>query len=506
MRAVGRHWRRPAYRVDDFPTNASAMIARAVAASMALRAADETAEPPPRESRMTEKIDLLVANGAIVDPGSASSITADVAINRGIIVDVGEQLQKRFEPTRLIDARDEYIIPGLADMHTHFGTGMRPPDEDDTAPVLARLLYYGVTTTLNLGSFQAWPGRIDALRSGLRTGAFHGPRLLAVGALITVPGSHPTTTIYPPRLQAKIAEIVDAAPAVGPIDLAPETGRATTLVRTAEDMRAEVKRVGDWGADAIKIVVESGPPLFGDDHPQMSSALISAAVEAAGPYRIPVMCHVSSIDALEACLASGASCAAHAVVSAKRLPEGIEGRMAAAGMALIPTASMFEGWLRYPADPSLLDDSILGETLTSAERDAHRSDEMLSAFARRRSFVEAALPSLRAHIKAAKDAGVLIIAGTDTANPYRFPGYGLHEELAFYVSAGLTPREALATATVNAARLVGAEREWGSIREGLAADLVVLGANPLEDISNTRTIRHVIRAGHVVERARLPVQ
>jgi imidazolonepropionase-like amidohydrolase len=180
--------------------------------------------------------------------------------------------------------------------------------------------------------------------------------------------------------------------------------------------------------------------------------------------------------------------------------------MAAAGMALIPTASMFEGWLRYPADPSLLDDPILGETLTAAERDAHRSDEMLSAFARRRSFVEAALPSLRAHIKAAKDAGVLIVAGTDTANPYRFPGYGLHEELAFYVSAGLTPREALATATVSAARLVGAEREWGSIREGLAADLVVLGANPLEDISNTRTIRHVIRAGHVVERAKLPVQ
>jgi hypothetical protein len=73
---------------------------------------------------------------------------------------------------------------------------------------------------------------------------------------------------------------------------------------------------------------------------------------------------------------------------------------------------------------------------------------------------------------------VLIVAGTDVGNRYRFPGFGLHEELAFYVSAGLTPGEALATATVNAAHLLGDEDEWGTIREGLAADLVGLNANP----------------------------
>ena len=97
------------------------------------------------------------------------------------------------------------------------------------------------------------------------------------------------------------------------------------------------------------------------------------------------------------------------------------------------------------------------------------------------------------------------VAGTDVGNPYRFPGYGLHEELAFYVSAGLTPGEALATATVNAAHLVGDEDDWGTIREGLAADLVVLDANPLDNISNTRTIRHVVRGGHLVNRDALPV-
>jgi adenine deaminase len=101
---------------------------------------------------------------------------------------------------------------------------------------------------------------------------------------------------------------------------------------------------------------------------------------------------------------------------------------------------------------------------------------------------------------------VLIVAGTDVGNPYRFPGYAIHEELAFYVSAGLTPADALATATVNAARLVGDGNKWGSLREGLAADVVILGANPLDDIGNTRTIRQVIRGGHIVNRGELPVR
>ena len=229
-----------------------------------------------------DKIDLLVAGGTVINPPSSVRV-ADIAVNRSKIVAVGTNLRERYDAAQVIDAAGGYVIPGLADMHTHFGTGIRPPEEDDSVPVLARLLYYGVTTILNLGSFQAWPERIDALRTQMERGVLQGPRLLAVGALITVPGSHPTTTIYSKALQDQIAAIVAAAPARGPIDLATETRRATTLVRTAEDMRVEVRRLGTWGADAIKIVVESGPAPFGH-HPRMSPQLIAAAVEAARPY------------------------------------------------------------------------------------------------------------------------------------------------------------------------------------------------------------------------------
>jgi imidazolonepropionase-like amidohydrolase len=449
-----------------------------------------------------DKIDLLVAGGTVINPPATVRV-ADIAVNRNKIVAVGTNLRERYDAAQVIDVAGGYVIPGLADMHTHFGTGIRPPHEDDSVPVLARFLYYGVTTVLNLGSFQAWPERIDALRTQMERGILQGPRLLAVGALLTVPGSHPTTTIYSKALQDQIAAIVAAAPARGPIDLARKTRRATMLVRTAEDMRVEVRRLGTWGADAIKIVVESGPAPFGQ-HPRMSPQLIAAAVEAARPYGMPVLCHVSSIDALEECLDNGAAGVAHAVTG-PGLPQGIEARMASAGMALIPTASLFEGWVKYPSNPSRLDDSFLRETLTAPERAALGSKEMIAAFApdpaRERELV-----SLRAHLKTARDAYVLIVAGTEVGNPYRFPGFGLHKELAFYVSAGLTPGEALATATVNAAHLLGNQDEWGTIREGLAADLVVLNANPLDNIRNTRTIRHVVQGGHLVNRAALPVQ
>jgi imidazolonepropionase-like amidohydrolase len=113
---------------------------------------------------------------------------------------------------------------------------------------------------------------------------------------------------------------------------------------------------------------------------------------------------------------------------------------------------------------------------------------------------------LGVHLKKFCDLGGIIVAGTDTGNPYRIAGLALHEEIAFYVRSGITPIDALRTATVNAARLVGDEGKWGSIKPGLAADLVVLEKDPLKDINNTLSIVDVIKAGKVVDRKGLPLR
>lgn len=100
-------------------------------------------------------------------------------------------------------------------------------------------------------------------------------------------------------------------------------------------------------------------------------------------------------------------------------------------------------------------------------------------------------------------AGVPIIAGTDVSNPYVFPGFSLHDELALYVEAGLSAAETLRTATINAAKYLGREREFGTIEPKKLAHLVLLQKNPLVDIRNTTTIEAVFLAGSYFDRKKL---
>jgi imidazolonepropionase-like amidohydrolase len=100
-------------------------------------------------------------------------------------------------------------------------------------------------------------------------------------------------------------------------------------------------------------------------------------------------------------------------------------------------------------------------------------------------------------------AGVLLLAGTDTGNPFCFPGFSLHEELALLVMAGLTPTESLRAATLNPAKFFGLDQKLGTIEQGKLADLVLLEANPLEDIRNTQRIDAVIMNGRFYNRKAL---
>jgi hypothetical protein len=98
-------------------------------------------------------------------------------------------------------------------------------------------------------------------------------------------------------------------------------------------------------------------------------------------------------------------------------------------------------------------------------------------------------------VRALRDAGAGLLAGTDAPHPLVLPGYALHEELAQLAAAGLTPYEALRTATVDAARFLGAGEEFGTIAPGQRADLLLLAGNPLEDIQATRRIEGVMARG-----------
>ncbi len=107
-------------------------------------------------------------------------------------------------------------------------------------------------------------------------------------------------------------------------------------------------------------------------------------------------------------------------------------------------------------------------------------------------------------VGAMRRAGVGLLAGTDTTPmAYCFPGFGLHDELAMFVQAGLSPMEALQTATYNPAKCLGKLDSMGTVERGKVADLVLLEADPLEDISNTRKIAAVVVGGKIFDKAAL---
>jgi tetratricopeptide (TPR) repeat protein len=106
-------------------------------------------------------------------------------------------------------------------------------------------------------------------------------------------------------------------------------------------------------------------------------------------------------------------------------------------------------------------------------------------------------------VGAMQKAGVGILAGTDTGNPYCIPGFTLHDELQLLVRAGLTPLQALQAATVNPARFLGKEDDFGVLKVGRIANLVLLEANPLDNIANTTKIAAVILDGQFLTRSAL---
>jgi imidazolonepropionase-like amidohydrolase len=103
----------------------------------------------------------------------------------------------------------------------------------------------------------------------------------------------------------------------------------------------------------------------------------------------------------------------------------------------------------------------------------------------------------------AQTLGVRLLAGTDITVPYTYPGFSLHDELGLFVEAGLTPMQALETATTNPAQLLGLTKTWGRVERGYTANLILLNADPLAGISNTRKIDSVVVNGQRLDRAQL---
>jgi imidazolonepropionase-like amidohydrolase len=177
---------------------------------------------------------------------------------------------------------------------------------------------------------------------------------------------------------------------------------------------------------------------------------------------------------------------------------------AAAGVWNVPTESMFEHWVSE-IGPSEISDwpemrymslGTIGQWVSSKQ-------QVLGDPAYDPEVAASAIEVRRKLILALHEAGAGLLLGSDAPQVFNVPGFSIHRELGYLVAAGLTPYEALRTGTVNPAEFFGQQRVFGTVESGKEADLVLLDANPLADVSNASRIHGVMLRGRWLDRADL---
>ncbi len=401
-----------------------------------------------------EKIALV--GGTLIDGTGHEPIPGSVVvIERGRIVDAGPKSRVKIPGgAQKIDARGKTILPGLWDMHAHF-------EQVEWGPIY---LAAGATTVRDCGNEFEF---ITAVRDAVVNGRGLGPRLLLAG-------------------------IVDGT---GPLAL------GVARVDTPEEARMWTDKYHDAGFQQMKIYssvkLEEVKDVAEEAH-RLGMTVTGHVPEGLNAYQVieagqDQINHVSYIaDIMTPPLPEGASRLDRANAAANIDLKSPEAQKAIAflvqhGTVVDPTVALFEFFTASSAKlPASIEPGV-----------THVAPELQAILA------EAGPPTAHtelqekivqkdiAIIAALHHAGVPIVAGTDQT----VPGYSLYREIELYAQAGFTPMEAIQAATIVPARVMGLDKELGTVEAGKRADVIILDANPLESIHNIRKVEFVITNG-----------
>jgi imidazolonepropionase-like amidohydrolase len=457
------------------------LIAMAVAAVMA-------ASPAVAERRPA---DLVIRHATVIDVASGTAVPGQaIAINRGDIVSVGPDasIARQFKATRTVSASGKFVMPGLWDMHVHFGGG--PDLVEENKALLPVYVAYGVTTVRDAAADLApsvleWRGQVAA-------GTLLGPTIFTSGPKLE--GYKPlwkgTIEVGTPaevdaaldRLQAMAVDFVKITDNTLKPDIFLYAVRAAkgrglrTSAHTPFALTIE-QAAGLSSVEHLDYLIKAGSPRESEIGTDYVAGKLSYG-EASDRF-------VETFDP------------SHAMLVYRRL--------AKLGLFVTPTLNMSR-ILAYLDREDHRADAVLayiGPGLRQTyewrvERAAKATPAQVEARHREYELSVKVLPMLR-------DAGIPILAGTDAGylNSFNYPGQGLHDELQRYVEAGLTPREALASATLTGPAFLDHADRYGSVARGKAADILILNGNPLSDISATRRAHAVILKGKYLDRAAL---
>ena len=468
-------------------TKVSALSTLSLCSALLIGCAEDAPEP----------IDLALTHVTVIDAVNPMRRNQTVLIDDGRIVDIVDSDAAPETPaTEQIDASGQYLIPGLWDFHVHFTF-----DKRFTDAMAGLFLYHGITNVRDTGGLlEDLLPVVDTLRSAGSDAPniwYSGPLLDGKDVVydgVNFPGlgiANPT----PEAARANIAEI---------------HGAGASFLKIYEMVTPKVFAAIVDEAGARNLPIDGHVPLSmraRDVAPKVQSLehlrnyemdcvrdpkawLAVRQEELANPGNEPgnvLRSRLHRLQRLPAITSEDAEVCAETTEALK-------------ATITVPTLRMNSMDLYVPFDRDDFDRAmdLIPASVSAEWRDARdalaASEEPVDT-----TFAEWSLRRT-GELHA---AGAPIAAGTDTPIGWSIPGYSLHTELEQYVEVGMTPLEALHSATVKPAEFFGLENEMGQIRVGATADAVLLSANPLEDITATRSVAAVINRGVLLTRDQL---
>lgn len=441
--------------------------------------------------------------------GSLPKSNMTVVITGNRITEIGKT-SKVHTPrgSQVIDASNKFLIPGLWDMHVH-GACDRRWGKNICLPLF---IANGITGVRDMGGPESGdPDTVFQRRKEIKEGKLLGPRIIAAGYMLVGPAKGPKEVLtfsndsesrqavdFVKQAGAdfvKVKELVQRDCYFSIADEAhkkgiPLAGHVPTSVEATEAADAGQRSIEHL--DGIWFACSTESKELRGEAREEEMKMFQGKVSQSDVFR-------QFIGELKKVTETYSKSKADSVFK----------HLAGLDVWVCPTLAASLS-LAYPGDSSLQNSARLKYIPSFVKQgwDPKLNGRTRSMTTNDYFVLRDNLGKSMKLVKSMKSAGVKLLAGTDTSpNPYAipdlFPGFSLHDELVLYVKAGLTPMEALQTATRNPAEFLGLINELGTIEKGKFADLVLLDANPLEDITNLDKINAVVVNGRLVAKPAL---
>jgi imidazolonepropionase-like amidohydrolase len=398
----------------------------------------------------------VLTNATLIDgSGSAPQPNVAIVIAGGRIVDIvpASQAPAAAAGTTVVDLTGKFVVPGIINGHGHVG----PPPRD---PQLRQYALYGVTTTTSMYFDQ---DDVQQFKERQKAGDLQGARILTVMYRFMSPPFVPGSE-----------------------------------VKTPDEARAKVDEIVTKGTDFVKVWIDAQ----GGRHPKLSPEFTAAVMDQARKHGKIRMAHIFELADARRIVDQGVNILAHDVRD-QVIPDDFITTLKERDVSVIPTLAREEAMFVFGDSPGFTDNPFFQKGLTP-ERLA-----LLKTKKRDEQAGDSARPQLmnafeidKINVRKLRDAGVRLGFGTDSGGePNRFfiQGFFEHRQMELLRDAGLTPMEIIQTFSRNNAEMLGIDKEFGILAKGKAADLLVLAKNPLDDITNMRTMEAIYLGGKKFE-------